>query len=359
MFRNIYQSIKNNLKDSMILMTIIFILLNFMFIVINAENLNRYIINNVKNSIKIREVFNLKSKLDSHNKIEYCNDIINNLSKTKEYGIITDFSILMDDRLINRDLGISFSAISVLDEDSLDYYGYHLIDGEYLKDQKNHNYINILMSQRIADALGYAVDSKIELEIKNDIYNFNVVGLYDNQEVSSLIHNPSITPFIDIVMTNDDMMNILNESQGEFKFENVAFRYKGIENMDKYEKYIIDIFKISQAKYYSDIEFEYDLNSNIKTIEQLVLPLNNATIIFNMMTILLIVVAFIILFASIGYIIKNRLKDLAIFIALGQTKLKTIVMVIVEMGLITFLAIILTIPTSLISYNKIKDIFLI
>lgn len=264
----------------------------------------------------------------------------------------------MDDRLINRDLGISFSAISVLDEDSLDYYGYHLIDGEYLKDQKNHNYINILMSQRIADALGYAVDSKIELEIKNDIYNFNVVGLYDNQEVSSLIHNPSITPFIDIVMTNDDMMNILNENQGEFKFENVAFRYKGIENMDKYEKYIIDIFKISQAKYYSDIEFEYDLNSNIKTIEQLVLPLNNATIIFNMMTILLVVVAFIILFASIGYIIKNRLKDLAIFIALGQTKLKTIVMVIVEMGLITFLAIILTIPTSLISYNKIKDIFI-
>ena len=164
-------------------------------------------------------------------------------------------------------------------------------------------------------------------------------------------------PGLNILMDVDSLMEIVNEDKIMIAFNNVAIRYYGIDNVDDYNQKLANVFKGPFNKYFDSHKYQDDIVTNKATIEQLIMPLNNAKNLFDVMKVLLLVISFLIMFTSITYIINKRLNNLTIYRTLGLSKSKTVLSVLIEMLCITSISILISLPIASFSNQGIQEIF--
>ena len=356
LIKNALISIRNNYKDSLIVLVVIFILVNFLFIILSTSEFNERAIDKVENSIEIRSVYNLKTdnadlNADPYSLNSYYNEIITNLKELKSEGLDLDFSCFLGSRAKDDKRHLELNVGALLNLESLEYYGYKVESNKEL----NNNFV--LVDKMFATYFDYQIGEEIELVINDKTYKYIVNGTFESISNSALLYNSSIMSGLNILMDVDSLMEIVNEDKIMIAFNNVAIRYYGIDNVDDYNQKLANVFKVPFNKYFDSHKYQDDIVTNKATIEQLIMPLNNAKNLFDVMKVLLLVISFLIMFTSITYIIKKRLNNLTIYRTLGLSKSKTVISVLIEMLCITSISILISLPIASFSNQGIQEIF--
>ena len=324
-FKRIFESIITRRKDSILIFSIIFILSFFIVVATCISRLGTNISNSVKDNIEIsiytsdaefrtnRECINIDDEFTY-----YCRD--NNCSYESSYGT----EAYTKDEYGNKSNGILASAVSY---DAFADSNYEITN--YLSDT-NQVLVNAGMLIEEGD--------KIDIYIKDKPYTFEVVGFFINNDSSISSKNPYYDGETKFIINKDEFFSIAKENNIKLKPNFMGIKTYGTtyEELELTFKDIID----KEAK-------SYTISSNIDEYNKVVKPSESLKDLYNVIMIVMVFISCLLLINVITFLNEKRIHEYAVLLAIGQSKLLSIISFALEILIIAFLAISLSFPIGI------------
>lgn len=324
-FKRIFESIITRRKDSILIFSIIFILSFFIVVATCISRLGTNISNSVKDNIEISvytndvEFRNNKDCIDIDDDFTYyCRD--NNCSYESSY----DAKAYIKDEYGNKSEVVLASAVSY---DAFTSSNYEIT-----------NYFNDTNQVLVNTGMLIEEGDKIDIYIKDKPYTFEVVGFFINNDSSISSKNPYYDGETKFIINKDDFFSIAKENNIK-----LTPNYMGIkayettyEELELTFKDIID----KEAK-------SYTISSNIDEYNKVVKPSESLKDLYNVIMIVMVFISCLLLINVITFLNEKRIHEYAVLLAIGQSKLLSIISFALEILIIAFLAISLSFPIGI------------
>ena len=382
-------SIKEHKKDSILIFLIVLILTTFMMIYwvfyLSANKMSQTIKDNVKISIDVDGGFLNKTKSEDlsiyleQQKLNY-NFYLNHIkslqnifdTSTTYDGVSSTSSITY--LSIENDLNSSYRYVYSYDEDVFINDNYKITNGRTFDSNNDGILVNQVISIENEDGTYSSpeLDDIVTFTNSNgDSFSYKIIGFFDYESNNQVltndllydIHQTSFMLPIEELYKMSTLDNILY-------IEQPTIKVTGVDNANKLYSYInsqlnyLRFVKNEDAELKSDVPVtgyeNYSASIDDSMAKQLEKPIDNIKILFQIISIFMIIIMFILLSSFILCVLNSRIHDFGIFIALGQSKLKTIINFLREIFIIAIIAFILSIPisnklTSIISNSMIQS----
>ena len=360
-FKRILESIITRKKDSLLMFFIIFILSFFIIVSTCISRLGSKISENVKTSMEVNIytddlefkesnangygmlVNSTYQNIDDHFK-NYCKE--NNCVYDSSYSInvysnISHYSEKVDDGFVEN-LGL-YTAISY---DAFKSQGLSLSEGsEYFDD--NDRCVALVSNSCYIDGEGVKMGDTINVTLRSVTYNFQVIGTfsYGNSLTSSKSHYTSNTS---IIVNKDDFFELCDEANKQANLNRIGinaidgFRFNELKN-----GFNLQLSDAIKEKRMLDKLNEYTVQTNQEEYERIVSPSDNLKSLYNIISIVMVIISCLLLINVVTFLNENRLKEYAILLSMGQKKSLSIFSFGIEILLIAFLAITLSLPLGI------------
>ena len=324
-FKRIFESIITRRKDSIMIFSIIFILSFFIIVATCISRLGTNISNSVKDNIEISVYTNDVDFKNNEDCIDidddftyYCRD--NNCIYESSYAT----EAYTKDEYGTKSNGILASAVSY---DAFADSNYEITN--YFSDA-NQVLVNTNTFVEEGD--------KIDIYIKDKPYTFEVAGFFINNDSSVSGKNPYYDENTKFIINKDDFFSIAKENNIK-----LTPNYMGIkayettyEELELTFKDIID----KEAK-------SYTISSNIDEYNKVVKPSESLKDLYNVIMIVMVFISCLLLINVITFLNEKRIHEYAVLLAIGQSKLLSIISFALEILIIAFLAISLSFPIGI------------
>lgn len=324
-FKRIFESIITRRKDSILIFSIIFILSFFIIVATCISRLGTNISNSVKDNIEISVYTNDVDFKNNEDCIDidddftyYCRD--NNCIYESSY----DAKAYIKNEYGNKSEGILASAVSY---DAFTSSNYEITN--YFSDT-NQVLVNAGMLIEEGD--------KIDIYIKDKPYTFEVVGFFINNDSSISSKNLYYDGETKFIINKDEFFSIAKENNIKLKPNFMGIKTYGTtyEELELTFKDIID----KEAK-------SYTISSNIDEYNKVVKPSESLKDLYNVIMIVMIFISCLLLINVITFLNEKRIHEYAVLLAIGQSKLLSIISFALEILIIAFLAISLSFPIGI------------
>ena len=324
-FKRIFESIITRRKDSILIFSIIFILSFFIIVATCISRLGTNISNSVKDNIEISVYTNDVDFKNNEDCIDidddftyYCRD--NNCIYESSY----DAKAYIKDEYGNKSEVVLASAVSY---DALTGSNYEITN--YFSDT-NQVLVNAGMLIEEGD--------KIDIYIKDKPYTFEVVGFFINNDSSISSKNPYYDGETKFIINKDDFFSIAKENNIKLTPNFMGIKTYGTtyEELELTFKDIID----KETK-------KYTISSNIDEYNKVVKPSESLKDLYNVIMIVMVFISCLLLINVITFLNEKRIHEYAVLLAIGQSKLLSIISFALEILIIAFLAISLSFPIGI------------
>ena len=324
-FKRIFESIITRRKDSILIFSIIFILSFFIIVATCISRLGTNISNSVKDNIEISVYTNDVDFKNNEDCIDidddftyYCRD--NNCIYESSY----DAKAYIKDEYGNKSEVVLASAVSY---DAFTSSNYEITN--YFSDT-NQVLVNAGMLIEEGD--------KIDIYIKDKPYTFEVVGFFINNDSSISSKNPYYDGETKFIINKDEFFSIAKENNIKLKPNFMGIKTYGTtyEELELTFKDIID----KEAK-------SYTISSNIDEYNKVVKPSESLKDLYNVIMIVMVIISCLLLINVITFLNEKRIHEYAVLLAIGQSKLLSIISFALEILIIAFLAISLSFPIGI------------
>lgn len=324
-FKRIFESIITRRKDSILIFSIIFILSFFIIVATCISRLGTNISNSVKDNIEISVYTNDVDFKNNEDCIDidddftyYCRD--NNCIYESSY----DAKAYIKDEYGNKSEVVLASAVSY---DAFTSSNYEITN--YFSDT-NQVLVNAGMLIEEGD--------KIDIYIKDKPYTFEVVGFFINNDSSISSKNPYYDGETKFIINKDDFFSIAKENNIK-----LTPNYMGIKAYETtYEELELTFKDILDKEAKS-----YTISSNIDEYNKVVKPSESLKDLYNVIMIVMVVISCLLLINVITFLNEKRIHEYAVLLAIGQSKLLSIISFALEILIIAFLAISLSFPIGI------------
>lgn len=324
-FKRIFESIITRRKDSILIFSIIFILSFFIVVATCISRLGTNISNSVKDNIEISVYTNDVDFKNNEDCIDidddftyYCRD--NNCIYESSY----DAKAYIKNEYGNKSEVVLASAVSY---DAFTSSNYEITN--YFSDT-NQVLVNAGMLIEEGD--------KIDIYIKDKPYTFEVVGFFINNDSSISSKNPYYDGETKFIINKDEFFSIAKENNVKLKPNFMGIKTYGTtyEELELTFKDIID----KEAK-------SYTISSNIDEYNKVVKPSESLKDLYNVIMIVMVIISCLLLINVITFLNEKRIHEYAVLLAIGQSKLLSIISFALEILIIAFLAISLSFPLGI------------
>lgn len=324
-FKRIFESIITRRKDSILIFSIIFILSFFIIVATCISRLGTNISNSVKDNIEISVYTNDVDFKNNEDCIDidddftyYCRD--NNCIYESSY----DAKAYIKNEYGNKSEVVLASAVSY---DAFTSSNYEITN--YFSDT-NQVLVNAGMLIEEGD--------KIDIYIKDKPYTFEVVGFFINNDSSISSKNPYYDGETKFIINKDDFFSIAKENNIKLTPNFMGIKTYGTtyEELELTFKDIID----KEAK-------SYTISSNIDEYNKVVKPSESLKDLYNVIMIVMVIIGCLLLINVITFLNEKRIHEYAVLLAIGQSKLLSIISFALEILIIAFLAISLSFPIGI------------
>lgn len=324
-FKRIFESIITRRKDSILIFSIIFILSFFIIVATCISRLGTNISNSVKDNIEISVYTNDVEFKNNEDCIDidddftyYCRD--NNCIYESSY----DAKAYIKNEYGNKSEVVLASAVSY---DAFTSSNYEITN--YFSDT-NQVLVNAGMLIEEGD--------KIDIYIKDKPYTFEVVGFFINNDSSISSKNPYYDGETKFIINKDEFFSIAKENNIKLKPNFMGIKTYGTtyEELELTFKDIID----KEAK-------SYTISSNIDEYNKVVKPSESLKDLYNVIMIVMVIISCLLLINVITFLNEKRIHEYAVLLAIGQSKLLSIISFALEILIIAFLAISLSFPIGI------------
>ena len=324
-FKRIFESIITRRKDSILIFSIIFILSFFIIVATCISRLGTNISNSVKDNIEISVYTNDVDFKNNEDCIDidddftyYCRD--NNCIYESSY----DAKAYIKNEYGNKSEVVLASAVSY---DAFTSSNYEITN--YFSDT-NQVLVNAGMLIEEGD--------KIDIYIKDKPYTFEVVGFFINNDSSISSKNPYYDGETKFIINKDEFFSIAKENNIKLKPNFMGIKTYGTtyEELELTFKDIID----KEAK-------SYTISSNIDEYNKVVKPSESLKDLYNVIMIVMVFISCLLLINVITFLNEKRIHEYAVLLAIGQSKLLSIISFALEILIIAFLAISLSFPIGI------------
>lgn len=324
-FKRIFESIITRRKDSILIFSIIFILSFFIIVATCISRLGTNISNSVKDNIEISVYTNDVEFKNNEDCIDidddftyYCRD--NNCIYESSY----DAKAYIKNEYGNKSEVVLASAVSY---DAFTSSNYEITN--YFSDT-NQVLVNAGMLIEEGD--------KIDIYIKDKPYTFEVVGFFINNDSSISSKNPYYDGETKFIINKDEFFSIAKENNIKLKPNFMGIKTYGTtyEELELTFKDIID----KEAK-------SYTISSNIDEYNKVVKPSESLKDLYNVIMIVMVFISCLLLINVITFLNEKRIHEYAVLLAIGQSKLLSIISFALEILIIAFLAISLSFPIGI------------
>lgn len=324
-FKRIFESIITRRKDSILIFSIIFILSFFIIVATCISRLGTNISNSVKDNIEISvytndvEFKNNEDCISTDDEFTYyCRD--NNCIYESSY----DAKAYIKNEYGNKSEVVLASAVSY---DAFTSSNYEITN--YFSDT-NQVLVNAGMLIEEGD--------KIDIYIKDKPYTFEVVGFFINNDSSISSKNPYYDGETKFIINKDEFFSIAKENNIKLKPNFMGIKTYGTtyEELELTFKDIID----KEAK-------SYTISSNIDEYNKVVKPSESLKDLYNVIMIVMVFISCLLLINVITFLNEKRIHEYAVLLAIGQSKLLSIISFALEILIIAFLAISLSFPIGI------------
>ncbi len=374
-------SIKEHKKDSILIFLIILILTTFMMVYhlfyLSANKMSQTIKDNVKINIELDGGFLQETKSDDlslyleQNTLNY-NFYLNHIKRLQKifdtsttYDKVSSTSSLLY-LSIENNLNSYYKYVYSFNSDAFINDNYQILEGKMLDENNNGILINRVVTIENED--GTYTEPKLGdivtfTNSNGNTFSYEIIGIFDytnNGQVltNDLMYDKTQTSFILPLQQLYEMTTLTNI----LYIKNPTIKIVGIDNANSLYKYInkelsyLKFTKDDTIAQKSDVPLQgyqnYSVSIDDTMAKQLEKPIDNIKILFQIISIFMIVIMFILLSSFILCVLNSRIHDFGIFIALGQSKLKTIINFLREIFIIAIVAFILSIPIT----NKLTNI---
>lgn len=324
-FKRIFESIIIRRKDSILIFSIIFILSFFIIVATCISRLGTNISNSVKDNIEISvytndvEFKNNEDCVDIDDEFTYyCRD--NNCSYESSYGT----EAYTKDEYGTKSNGILASAVSY---DAFADLNYEITN--YFSDT-NQVLVNTNTFVEEGD--------KIDIYIKDKSYTFEVVGFFIKNDSSVSSKNPYYDENTKFIINKDDFFSIAKENNIK-----LTPNYMGIKTYGTTYEELSSAFKDILDKESK----KYTISSNIDEYNKVVKPSESLKDLYNIIMIVMVFISCLLLINVITFLNEKRIHEYAVLLAIGQSKLLSIISFALEILIIAFLAISLSFPIGI------------
>ena len=179
---------------------------------------------------------------------------------------------------------------------------------------------------------------KIDIYIKDKPYTFEVVGFFINNDSSISSKNPYYDGETKFIINKDDFFSIAKENNIKLTPNFMGIKTYGTtyEELELTFKDIID----KEAK-------SYTISSNIDEYNKVVKPSESLKDLYNVIMIVMVIISCLLLINVITFLNEKRIHEYAVLLAIGQSKLLSIISFALEILIIAFLAISLSFPIGI------------
>ena len=374
-FKRISLSIKEHKKDSILIFIIVLILTTFMMIYWTFYKVSEEFSSSIKDNTKVTITLENKTSLntyenqllelfDNHkekynlykNQLLYFVNFIDSLSdETKN---IESHALLYCEFVSNAFSKNYINNIDVYsgDESLFDDEDFIITQGRYLYDNDINKIIvneDLLMKLNDETLSSLNIGDIVTLtNSNNETFEYEIVGLFKNKSTKTIIdENNLYDKNTSAILLTKDLINMIDV------YDSPQLT-KGIVTLvgEQYSNVLIN-FLNSNYKSITisgdgvEYEMSYSLTYDNSLITKLNKPINNLTKLFQSASIITILIMFLLLFNFLNLIVYKRKHDMAIFISIGQSKIRTMFNFFLEILLISNLVFILSIPIG----NKIAS----
>ena len=324
-FKRIFESIITRRKDSFLIFSIIFILSFFIIVATCISRLGTNISNSVKDNIEISVYTNDVDFKNNEDCIDidddftyYCRD--NNCIYESSY----DAKAYIKNEYGNKSEVVLASAVSY---DAFTSSNYEIT-----------NYFNDTNQVLVNAGMLIEEGDKIDIYIKDKPYTFEVVGFFINNDSSISSKNPYYDGETKFIINNDDFFSIAKENNIKLTPNFMGIKTYGTtyEELELTFKDIID----KEAK-------KYTISSNIDEYNKVVKPSESLKDLYNVIMIVMVFISCLLLINVITFLNEKRIHEYAVLLAIGQSKLLSIISFALEILIIAFLAISLSFPIGI------------
>ena len=324
-FKRIFESIITRRKDSFLIFSIIFILSFFIIVATCISRLGTNISNSVKDNIEISVYTNDVDFKNNEDCIDidddftyYCRD--NNCIYESSY----DAKAYIKNEYGNKSEVVLASAVSY---DAFTSSNYEIT-----------NYFNDTNQVLVNAGMLIEEGDKIDIYIKDKPYTFEVVGFFINNDSSISSKNPYYDGETKFIINKDEFFSIAKENNIKLKPNFMGIKTYGTtyEELELTFKDIID----KEAK-------SYTISSNIDEYNKVVKPSESLKDLYNVIMIVMVIISCLLLINVITFLNEKRIHEYAVLLAIGQSKLLSIISFALEILIIAFLAISLSFPIGI------------
>lgn len=324
-FKRIFESIITRRKDSILIFSIIFILSFFIIVATCISRLGTNISNSVKDNIEISVYTNDVDFKNNEDCIDidddftyYCRD--NNCIYESSY----DAKAYIKDEYGNKSEVVLASAVSY---DALTGSNYEIT-----------NYFSDINQVLVNTNTFVEEGDKIDIYIKDKSYTFEVVGFFIKNDSSVSSKNPYYDENTKFIINKDDFFSIAKENNIK-----LTPNYMGIKTYGTTYEELGSAFKDILDKESK----KYTINSNIDEYNKVVKPSESLKDLYNIIMIVMVFISCLLLINVITFLNEKRIHEYAVLLAIGQSKLLSIISFALEILIIAFLAISLSFPLGI------------
>ena len=382
--KRIFLSIKEHKKDSILIFLIVFALTTFMMIYwvfyLSSEQMSNTIKDNVKIKIEVDGGFlefintdylnsylaqqelsysfyvnHIKELVNMFDELSYIEGVSsspavieinlnNNISDSKNYVYSYDEKVFYNDNLVIKE-GMNFGNT----------YDGGILANSYVSIQDEDGNWNPI-----------ELDDVVTFTNSNDeTFSYKVIGIFDFNDTGDILSSKKlynsdstayILPIEEIykITTLEDIINISYPTISVTGYDNSNKVLSCINSF--YEKIEFPPAKIDDDNKTTPVTFsKYEATRDDSMYQELQKPIRNIKVLFQAISIFMIIIMFVLLCSFILCVLNSRIHDFGIFIALGQSKMKTIFNFLIEILLISFFAYIISIPISFKLANNISE----
>lgn len=384
-FYRIFLSIKEHKKDTVLIFLIVFVLTCFTTIFyvfyLSSNQIIKSISDSVETTIEVdSDYLNGMSKANLAKELEgtganfedykqYFINTVNNTLAYREYEGVVSADCVLYVSFITENIkqydNQKTMVYASADKVTFDSDDYQMITGHFFDEKEmngGYNYILAKSGQEIIideQTTKYIeVGDEVRFIIDDKEYTYTVIGTYyktggndnltNDHEIYAL-NSYFLLPMNDIldIVSND---NYLSCSKPYVVL-------KGSEAVNEVRSKINSDFISNKIKgSFNIINVPYSITVDDELIQNMSKPINDIKTLMQIISLIMIVIMFILLYSLTLYIVNNRRHDFGIFISLGQSKFKTISLYLLELLIIASLAFILSMPASIKIGNNVSDI---
>lgn len=380
----IFLSIKEYKKDTVLVFFIVFVLTCFTTIFYVFYLSSNQIIKSISDSVEttfevdsnylkgmskggfIKEFAGTGVTFDDY-KQYFINTVNNTLAYRKYEGVISADCVLyasFNTTNIKQSKTQNTMIYASADKTAFNSDGYQMIDGRFFDDKEldgGYNYILAKLGQEIInnnETTKYVeVGDEIRFTINDNEYTYTVIGTYyqaSGDDSLSNKHNIYDLNSYFLLPMNDILDIVTNDNYLSCSKPYIVL--KGNETINELRKEINRDFISNKIKgSLETINVPYTLTIDDKLIKNMSKPINNIKTLMQVISTIMIVIMFILLFNLTLYVVNKRRHDFGIFISLGQSKLKTILLYLLELLIIASLAFAISMPMSIKIADKVSD----